>query len=57
MHVDSERAEHSWHVGNISAGSILSLVLFTVFVNSLDNEVECTLSKFANDMKLGWGGD
>lgn len=45
MHVDSETAEHSWHVDNISAGSILSLVLFNIFINSLDNEIVLSIGE------------
>lgn len=33
-------------------GVILSLILFNIAINGLDDGVECTLSKFANDVKL-----
>ncbi|KAJ7400527.1 hypothetical protein BTVI_104637 [Pitangus sulphuratus] len=47
--------ESSWRpiVSGIPWGLILDPVLFNLFTNNLDKGIECTLTKFAGDMKLG----
>jgi len=44
-------------VTSVPQGYILRQVLLNIFINNIDSEIECTLSRFADDTKMSGAGD
>ena len=44
-------------MSRVPQGPVFGPVLFSMFINNLNNRIKCTLSKFSDDVKLSDAAD
>ncbi|PKU46117.1 rna-directed dna polymerase from mobile element jockey-like [Limosa lapponica baueri] len=57
MMVNSSFSNRQPVTSGIPHDSILSPMLFNIFISDLDDDIQCTLTKFADDTKLSGEAD
>lgn len=57
MIINSMKSSWKLVTSSVSQGSILGAIFFNIFIKELDDEAERSLSKFADNMKLGGVAD
>ena len=53
--IDGEYSEWAEVTSGVPQGSVLGPILFLIYINDLDNNINSKLDKFADDSKLGRG--
>ena len=52
MQLNGHRSGWTEVRSGVLQGSILGLLLFTIFIDDIDEEIVCEISKFADDAKI-----